>query len=202
MKQRRRGPALTKAELRAQGNQAMAAATRPIVKLPTKLVRQCGRCGEPSSVMRAGARRQAPPPFKCKSSRQARSRRQSYHRVRGHAAGQSGRIGPDTPSNAPSTSSQTRSRAGSTGPGMVARPLGMRLKPDLAVVGLIADQHDQPVALGLGLGERALDQRVADPTFAERRLDGERPEQQRRASRRCGPATAAPSPPAACRCAP
>ena len=48
-----------------------------------------------------------------------------------HAAFQSGRIGPDTPSNAPSPSSQTRSRAGSTGPGMVARPLGMRLKPDL-----------------------------------------------------------------------
>jgi len=48
-----------------------------------------------------------------------------------HVAFQSGRIGPDTPSNAPSTSSQTRSRAGSTGPGMVARPLGIRLKPDL-----------------------------------------------------------------------
>ena len=50
---------------------------------------------------------------------------------RDHAAVQSGRIGPDTPSNAPSASSQTRSRAGSTGPGMMARPLGIGLKPDL-----------------------------------------------------------------------
>jgi len=65
MKQRRRGPALTKAELRAQGDQAMAAATRPIVKLPTKLVRQCGRCGEPSTVMVEPG--QAPPAFKCKT---------------------------------------------------------------------------------------------------------------------------------------
>ena len=65
MKQRRRGPALTKAELRAQGNQAMAAATRPIVKLPTKLVRQCGQCGEFNSVMVEP--NQPPPKFKCKS---------------------------------------------------------------------------------------------------------------------------------------
>ena len=48
-----------------------------------------------------------------------------------HAADQSGRITPDTPSKAPASSSQTSSRAGSTGPGMVARPLGMGLKPDL-----------------------------------------------------------------------
>jgi hypothetical protein len=65
MNQRPRGPALTKAELRAQGDQAMAAATKPIVKLPTKLVRQCGRCGESSSVMVEPG--QAPPPFQCKS---------------------------------------------------------------------------------------------------------------------------------------
>ena len=48
---------------------------------------------------------------------------------RGQAAVQSGRIVPATPSNAASASSHTSSRAGSTGPGMVARPLGMRLKP-------------------------------------------------------------------------
>jgi hypothetical protein len=65
MKQRYRGPALTKAELRAQGDQAIAAATKPIVKLPTKLVRQCGRCGEPSSVMVEPG--QPTPAFKCKS---------------------------------------------------------------------------------------------------------------------------------------
>ena len=40
-----------------------------------------------------------------------------------------GRTGPDTLSNAPSTSSQTSSRAGSTGPGIFTRPLGMREKP-------------------------------------------------------------------------
>ncbi len=64
MKPRQRGPALTKAELRAQADQAMAAVTKPIVKLPTKLVRQCGRCGESSHVMvEPGAET---PPFKCK----------------------------------------------------------------------------------------------------------------------------------------
>jgi hypothetical protein len=62
---RQRAPALTKAELRAQAAQALAAATKPIVKLPTKLVRQCGRCGEFASVMVEPG--QAPPEFKCKS---------------------------------------------------------------------------------------------------------------------------------------
>jgi hypothetical protein len=64
MKRRVRGPALTKAELRARGEEAMAAATKPVVKLPTKLVRQCGRCGEFSSVMVEPG--EEPPPFKCK----------------------------------------------------------------------------------------------------------------------------------------
>jgi hypothetical protein len=64
MAHRPKAPALTKAELRAQAEQAMAAVTKPIVKLPTKLVRQCGRCGELSHVMvEPGAQ---PPPFKCK----------------------------------------------------------------------------------------------------------------------------------------
>jgi hypothetical protein len=60
-----RAPALTKAELRAQADQALASATKPIVKLPTKLVRQCGRCGEFGSVMVEPG--QTPPEFKCKS---------------------------------------------------------------------------------------------------------------------------------------
>jgi hypothetical protein len=42
----------------------MAAATKPIVKLPTKLARQCGRCGEFTSVMVEPGH--APPEFKCK----------------------------------------------------------------------------------------------------------------------------------------
>ena len=55
----------TKAELRAQAAQALASATKPIVKLPTKLVRQCGRCGEFCSVMVEPG--EAAPEFKCKS---------------------------------------------------------------------------------------------------------------------------------------
>jgi hypothetical protein len=43
----------------------------------------------------------------------------------------SGRTRPATPTNAPSTSSATKSRAGSTGPGILACPLGMRLNPAL-----------------------------------------------------------------------
>jgi hypothetical protein len=62
---RARAPALTKAELRAQADKALASATKPIVKLPTKLVRQCGRCGEFCSVMVEPG--EAPPEFKCKS---------------------------------------------------------------------------------------------------------------------------------------
>src|SRR5712691_821203 len=62
---RQRAPALSKAELRAQADRALASATKPIVKLPTKLVRQCGRCGEFASVMVEPG--QAPPEFKCKS---------------------------------------------------------------------------------------------------------------------------------------
>jgi len=62
---RQHAPAMTKAELRAAADRAMASATKPIVKLPTKLVRQCGRCGELNSVMVEPG--QAPPPFKCKS---------------------------------------------------------------------------------------------------------------------------------------
>jgi len=69
---RSRAPALTKAELRAQAAQALASATKPIVKLPTKLVRQCGRCGEFCSVMVEPG--ETPPEFKCKSCDAAQRR--------------------------------------------------------------------------------------------------------------------------------
>jgi hypothetical protein len=69
---RQRAPALTKAELRAQAAQALASATKPIVKLPTKLVRQCGRCGEFCSVMVDPG--ETPPEFKCKSCDAAQRR--------------------------------------------------------------------------------------------------------------------------------
>jgi hypothetical protein len=55
---------MTKAELRAQSERAMAMATKPIVKLPTKVVRQCGSCGEFTSVMVEPG--EAAPAFKCK----------------------------------------------------------------------------------------------------------------------------------------
>ena len=64
MSQQRRGPVLTKAELRAQAEQAMATIGKPVVKLPTKLTRQCGKCGEVTSVMVNPG--DAPPAFKCK----------------------------------------------------------------------------------------------------------------------------------------
>jgi len=63
MKQRRRGPAFSKAELRIQAEQAVAATNKPILKLPTKVVRQCGRCGESSTVMVEPG--QPLPTFKC-----------------------------------------------------------------------------------------------------------------------------------------
>jgi hypothetical protein len=60
----RRAPPLSKAELRAQAEAAMASATKAVVKLPTKLTRQCGKCGEMTAVMvEPGA---AAPPFQCK----------------------------------------------------------------------------------------------------------------------------------------
>ena len=51
--------------MRAQADAAIAGATKPVVKLPTKLSRQCGRCGEITSVMiEPGGET---PAFKCKS---------------------------------------------------------------------------------------------------------------------------------------
>ena len=50
-------------------------------------------------------------------------------RRRYRATLQSGRSAPETSVNAPSTSSATSRRLASTGPGMLARPLGITLKP-------------------------------------------------------------------------
>src|SRR5215469_3758653 len=44
-----RQPPMTKAELRAQGIQALAQVTTPIIKLPMKIRRQCGRGGARAS---------------------------------------------------------------------------------------------------------------------------------------------------------
>ncbi len=56
--------------------------------------------------------------------------------------------------------------------------LGDALEADPAVIGLVPDQNDQPVALVPGPLERPLQQRLADAVLAERRFDGERAEQQ------------------------
>jgi hypothetical protein len=58
-----RQPPMTKAELRAQGIQALAQVTTPIIKLPMKIRRQCGRCGDFNSVLVEPE--QAVPAFKC-----------------------------------------------------------------------------------------------------------------------------------------
>ena len=42
---------MTKAELRALGIQALAQVTTPINKLPMKIRRQCGRCGDFNSAL-------------------------------------------------------------------------------------------------------------------------------------------------------
>jgi len=42
---------MTKAELRAQGIQALAQVTTPIIKLPMRIRRQCGRCRGFNSVL-------------------------------------------------------------------------------------------------------------------------------------------------------
>jgi hypothetical protein len=60
----RRGPPLSKAELRAQADAAIAGATKPVTKLPTKLSRQCGKCGEITAVMIEPG--EPTPPFQCK----------------------------------------------------------------------------------------------------------------------------------------
>jgi len=65
MKLRPRSPPLSKAELRARADHAVATASKPIIKLPTKLVRKCGRCGEANAVMVEWG--QAPPKFTCKT---------------------------------------------------------------------------------------------------------------------------------------
>ena len=62
-KRKPRQPAMTKAQLRAQGVQALVQATTPIIKLPMKIRRQCGGCGDFNSVLVEPG--EAVPPFKC-----------------------------------------------------------------------------------------------------------------------------------------
>ena len=58
-----RQPSMSKAELRAQGQQALAQASKPVTKLPMKIKRQCGRCDHFNSVLVEPG--EAVPAFKC-----------------------------------------------------------------------------------------------------------------------------------------
>jgi hypothetical protein len=60
-----RQPSMTKAELRAQGVQALAETSKPVIKLPMKIKRQCGRCDWFNSVLVEPG--ESVPPFKCSS---------------------------------------------------------------------------------------------------------------------------------------
>jgi hypothetical protein len=62
-KSKPRQPAMTKAQLREQGVQALAQATTPITKLPMKIRRQCRGCGEFDTVLVEPGL--AVPAFKC-----------------------------------------------------------------------------------------------------------------------------------------
>jgi hypothetical protein len=61
---KQRDPPLSKAELRAAGQHAVAESRKPIVQLPTKLIRRCGHCGEFGSMMVERGR--SAPDFNCK----------------------------------------------------------------------------------------------------------------------------------------
>jgi hypothetical protein len=50
LKSKPRQASMSKAELRAQGVQALAQAAKPITKLPMKIKRQCGHCDQFNSV--------------------------------------------------------------------------------------------------------------------------------------------------------
>jgi hypothetical protein len=63
LKPKSRQPSMSKAELRAQGVQALAQASKPVMKLPMKVKRQCGRCDHFNTVVvEPGA---VVPAFKC-----------------------------------------------------------------------------------------------------------------------------------------
>ena len=117
----------------------------------------------------AGLRRPARPAAAARQPRRHLGARGTLSLLRSiRAASHSPRTRPDTPSKAPGASSATSSRAGSTGPGMIDAPRRDALEAALAVIRLVADQDDQPMALGGRILERARDQRLADAALAKR----------------------------------
>jgi transposase-like protein len=63
---------MSKAELRAQGVQALAQADKPITKLPMKIKRQCGYCDRFNSVFVQPG--EAVPDFKCSACGSSKAR--------------------------------------------------------------------------------------------------------------------------------
>ena len=86
---------------------------------------------------------------------------------------------PLAPSSAPATSSSARKRCRSYGPGMASDAGLLRREAEAPVIRRIADQQDRAVAEARGLRDRMPHQRRADAGALQRRIDGERPEQQR-----------------------
>ena len=76
------------------------------------------------------------------------------------------------------------------------------LEADAAVIGFVADQHHEAMPFCFGILQRAIQQRAADAAAAKRRLDRQRPQQQRLGIADAESAIGAPSPPAACRSGP
>jgi hypothetical protein len=62
---KKRGPPLSKAELRALGQHAVAESRKSIVQLPTKIVRHCRHCREVGSMIIE--RGKPAPEFNCKN---------------------------------------------------------------------------------------------------------------------------------------
>jgi transposase-like protein len=63
LKSKPRQPSMSKAELRAQGVQALAQASKRVLKLPMKVKRQCARCDHFNTVMVESG--ETVPAFKC-----------------------------------------------------------------------------------------------------------------------------------------
>jgi len=72
LKSKPRQPSMNKAELRAQGVQALAQAAKPITKLPMKIKRQCGRCDQFNTVLVEPG--EAVPDFKCSACGSSKAR--------------------------------------------------------------------------------------------------------------------------------
>ena len=74
-----RQPSMSKAELRAKGVLALAQASKPVMKLPMKIKRQCARCDHFNSVLVKPG--EAVSAFKCLACGYSMARRNGVHTV-------------------------------------------------------------------------------------------------------------------------